>query len=291
MATPVATQAQRDSHVLLRETFARYGLGGESLATWALDSLIAGKGIDQILLELEERPEFRAAFPEIEERRRRSAETGVQFSPISPAEILEYRTQAKALMHTFGLPESFYSNNSNFFELITNDVSLEELNSRLELSSRRVANAPPEVRAVFDEVFGTDSDQALFLAFTNTGTTLPALEDMVQMAEAGGAARRLGFGLSQAEMARVADINVSYDQAVAGFAELGRRRSLFDETIGESRDLTVGDEGISAAFDIGSEGATALEARARSRTAETSGGTGSLLEQRGISGLGEAGRR
>ncbi len=76
-----------------------------------------------------------------------------------------------------------------------------------------------------------------------------------------------------------------------GFAELGHRRSLFDETVNESRDLTVGGEGISAAFNDGSEGATALEARAKSRTAETSGGTGSLLEQRGLSGLGEAGRR
>lgn len=290
MAVLPPSQEQRDAASIIRETLRLLGLASEPLIQWAYDSLVAGNSIDQVLLELEERPEFKAAFPEIEARRRMGQELGVTFEPIGPGEILQYRTQAKALMHTFGLPESFYSNNSNFYELIINDVSLEELNSRLELSSRRVANAPPEVRSVFEEVFGTDSDQALFLAFTNTGTTLPALEDMVQMAEAGGAARRLGFGLSQAEMTRIADINVSYDQAVQGFAELGQRRSLFDETISERQDLTVGGEGVSAAFNIGTEG-QAVEERAKSRAAETAGGTGSLLEQRGISGLGEAGKR
>lgn len=287
----MSATTQRDALAIIQMTLRAYGLDSPRLADWAWQSLIAGNSIEQILLELEQQPEYKSAFPEIEARQRRSLELGLQLEPMGPAEILEYRTRAKALMHTFGLPDSFYSDNQNFFDLITNDVSLDELNSRLELASRRVANAPDAVRSMFEDVFGTDTDRALYLAFTNTDTTIGALEDMVQTAEAGGAAKRFGFGLSRPEMQRIADINISYDQAVAGFAELDRTRSLFDESISERDNYTVGNEGIGAAFNLEGGATRKLEQRGEARAAETAGGGGSLVEQRGVSGLGGAGRR
>lgn len=288
MALP--SQANLDAHAIIRQTLAIYGLDSPALATWALDSLIAGHSIDQILLELEQRPEYKAAFPEIEARQRAAQERGIFLEPVGPNEILSYRTEAKALMRSFGLPESYYNNHQVLFNLIVNDKSLAELNDYLELTQRRVANAPTEIGEVFGEVFGANASEALMLAFTNDDLTLPALEDMVQTAEAGGAARRLGFGLSQAEMRRVADLNVSYDQAVQGFAELGQQRALFDETLSETEDFTVGGVGVEAAFDVGT-GGERLERRAQERTASTSGQVGGLAEQRGATSLGEAGQR
>lgn len=284
----VATKEQRDAHSLLRQTFQRYGLGGSALATWALEAIISGKGIAQILLELEERPEFKAAFPEIEARRDRMASTGIQLQPISPAEILEYRTQGKALMASYGLPTSFYGSNSDFFDLIVGDVSMAELNSRLELGARRVAQAPPEVREVFGDIFGAAADQALYSLFVDVDRALPILEEMVQTAEAGGAARRFGFGLSQSEMETMARYNIDYEAATQGFQQLDKVRGLFDETLYED-DFTVGQQGIAAAF--GLEGQTALERRAEARRAETTGASGAATEERGIIGLGTAGQR
>jgi len=280
------TQAQRDSHALLRETFARYGLGGEALATWALEQIIAGKGIDQILLELEERPEFRAAFPEIEARRRSSAETGIQLEPISPAEILAYRTQAKALMASYGLPASFYSQNTDFFDLIVGDTSMSELNDRLDRASKRVVHAPPEVRAVFTDLFGTAGEDAMYALFVDTDRALPELEDMVQTAEAGGAARRFGFGLTRAQMEQMAAYNLDYEAAVAGFGKLYQDRGLFDETLYESADYTVGEQGVAAAF--GLEGQDALLKRGEARRAETAGYSGGGFDEVGAIGLGTA---
>lgn len=285
------SQEQRDAHTILRMTLRTYGLDSKSLADWALESLIAGNSIDQILLELEQRPEYKKAFPEIEERQKRSLAEGIQLTPISPAEILEYRTQAKQLLRSYGLPESFYANNGNFFTLIVNDVSMEELGQRLDLSAKRVKQAPPEVRSVFEDVYGHLSDDALFLTFLNVEATIPALEDMVQVAEAGGAARRLGFGLSAQDMRRVADLNITYDQAVEGFTQLDDVRGLFDETLSERVDFTVGAEGVDAAFRTGAGAADRLARRGEARKAETSGGTGSTIEERGATGLGSAGRR
>lgn len=284
-----ATQAQRDSHALLRETFARYGLGGESLATWALEQLIAGKGIDQILLELEERPEFKAAFPEIDARRRKSAETGIQLAPISPAEILEYRTQAKALMASYGLPASFYAENADFADFIVGDVSMSELNDRLESASRRVVQAPPEIRAVFGEIYGHAGDQALFTLFTDVERSLPSLQEMVQTAEAGGAARRFGFGLTKQQAELMASYNIDYDTAVQGFGQLYNDRGLFEETLYESADYTVGEQGVAAAF--GLEGQDALAKRGEARRAATAGFAGGGFQDTGAQGLGTADQR
>lgn len=281
---PPATQDQLDAFALLRSTFARYGLGGDALASWALDSLIAGKSIDQILLELEVRPEFKAAFPEIDARRARSAETGIQLSPISPAEILAYRTQAKQLMASYGLPTSFYSQSSDFFDLIVGDTSMAELNDRLEAAAKRVVQAPPEVRQFFTDTFGYAGDDALYTLFVDTDRGLPALQEMVQTAEAGGAARRFGFGLSQAEAELMAGLNIDYDQAVQGFGKLYENRGLFDETLYEAQDFTVGQQGVAAAF--GGEGSDLLQKRGEARRAETGGTSGGGFQQTGASGLG-----
>lgn len=275
---------------LFRAQLAQWGLDQPSLIAWADEMLRSGASFDRILFEMESRPEFRAAFPEIDARRQRMEQTGVQLTPIGPGEILDYRVQAKALMRSFGLPESYWGNQSVLFNLVVNDKSLSELNDYLELTQRRVMNAPPQIAEVFGEVFGTAATQAMMLAFANDEFTLPALEDMVQTAEVGGAARRLGFDLSLPEMNRVADVNLSYDQLVSGFTTLEERSSLFDETISERTDLTVGREGIEAAFGLGGTGRAELERRGQSRRAETAGAGGELSENRGVTGLGSAGK-
>lgn len=277
-----------DAWTVITQTLKSYGLGERSLSDWVLESLRVGNSIEQILLELEQRPEYDRAFPEIKLRNAEMASRGVQWEPIGPAEILEYRTRVAEMMKARGLPESF-QRSDKVRELIVNNVSLAEVDERLELVSRRVAHAPPEVRAVFGEIFGQQTDHALYLAFTNADASLPALEDMVQAAEAGGAARRLGFGLSAAESKRVADLNLTYEQAVEGFSNLGAVRGLFNETLYEADDMKVGVEGIAAAFNT--EGGEALGRRGEERAAETSGGLGAAASERGVQGLGAAGRR
>jgi hypothetical protein len=275
-----------------RSVMAQWGLDVDSLINWADEKLRAGESVDKILFDLERRPEFDAAFPEIKARRERAMATGIQLAPIGPGEILQYRTQGKQLMRSFGLPDIFYDENRNFFELIVNDVSLDELNSRLELSAKRVVNAPPEVRNVFEDIFGNayDADRALYLLFTDPDQALPALEEMVQTAEAGGAAARLGFGLDRDEMERLAGANLEYEQLLEGFGKLDITRGLFDETLYEE-DFTAGQEGIEAAFGLAGGAQEKLARRGEARRAETSGAAGSAVEDRGVTGLGEAGTR
>lgn len=272
----------------MQALLTRYGLGG--LAGWLSGRIVANISAEQIMLELYDRPEFKAAFPEIEARRALGQKTGTTLAPISPEDVLQYRTQAKELMRAYGVPAGMYSQNADFFDLIVNDVSMDELNRRLEMASTRVAAAAPEVRSIFSELYGANGDTALFSLFVDEEKAVPVLEDMVQKAEAGGAARRFGFDIQESTMNRLAGLNVDYGQAVEGFGQLDVVRGLLDESIYEDEDYTVDEEGTEAVFAFG-EGRSKLERRAGERKASTSGAAGGLIEERGATGLGGAGRR
>lgn len=273
----------------LTALLARYGLS--SLTKWASDAVIRGLSEDEIALQLRDRPEFKAAFPEIEAREQLIKTTQGALAPLSPDEIIELRDSYRGMMRSYGLPPAFWDNKSDMFDLIVNDVSPDELNSRLETAVVRVQNAPPQVREVFGELFGADGDTALFSIFVDVDRALPELENMTQLAEAGGAARRFDFNLSRAQMERVSGTRVGYNQMVSAFATLDSSRSLFEETLYETEDFTVGEEGIEAAFGLEGGATEKLEQRAGTRAASTAGSGGGVREERGSTSLGGAGRR
>lgn len=274
---------------ILQAMLTRYGLA--ELGTWLSQRITAGASPEQIELELYDRPEFKLAYPEIEGRRQRKG-SGIVLAPLSVDDVLNYRTQARALMKSYGLPPSFYSQSSDFYELIVEDVSIDELNWRLENVSRRAVMAPPEVKAAYGELFGLNADQALFETFVDPTRAQPHLEEMLQQAEFIGAGARFGFDLGAAEAERGASYDFAYADAIKGFGLLDAQRSLFDETLGEDyEDLTIEEEGLDAAFGIGAGAAAKVARRGESRVAATQGRSGGGSDERGPTSLGGAGRR
>ena len=274
----------------MQSLLQRYGLG--ELTEWLSERIIRNIDEEQLMLELYDHPVFKRIYPEIEARRAKAEADGIVMTPISVDDVMNYRTQARSLMRSYGLPPSFYSDNAAFFDLIVNDVSVDELNTRLETVSQRVANAPVEVRQVWDQLTGGFGDQAMYAFFTDPDKALPELENMVQQAEAGGAAQRLGFQLTPEQMWRMQGTNLSYNQMLEGFTLLDETRSLYDESLfEEENDFTVGEEGLEAAFALEGGAAAKIANRAETRTASTKGQAGGLIEQRGPTGLGGSGRR
>jgi len=273
----------------LRALLDRYGLG--TMEKWLSDLILSGASEEQIQLELYDRPEFKAVFPEIEARRALAEQQGLHVSPISADDVLTYRSQARALMRSWGLPPEFYAEDKTYYDLIVNDVSLDELNTRLELQFQRVVHAPPEVRTAFGEMFGGAGDSALFALFVDVDRATPALENMVQRAEAQGAARRFGFNLGEYGIDRMEGANITYQQAVQGFQMLDEQRGLFEESLYENEDYAPEVEGVEAAFGLEGGAAGKLARRGEERTASTQGKGGGLMTEQGARGLGGAGRR
>jgi hypothetical protein len=274
----------------LDQLLSRTGL--ESLAPWVLEMILSGASPEQIELDLEDQPAFKAAFPEVAARQARAKELGISLPPISALDVIDYRSQARQMMRSWGVPPGMWDSNADIATWIIGDVSLDELNGRMELASTRVMQAPPEVRAMFDELTGFHGDQALFTMFLDPEKAPPILEDWVQKAEFGGAARRFGFQLERDRIEEAARYNISYGQAIEGFGALDEMRSLFDESIFEEGvDFTVEEEGISAVFGLEGGATEKLKRRAETRTAQTAGGSGGITEERGVTSLGGAGRR
>lgn len=270
----------RDAMARLSSLFSSWGISG--MEGWIRSKLIAGASEAEIQLEMFDQPEFKARFPAIEAR----IKAGL--NPVSPAEILEYETRGRELLRRAGLTSEAFTNREYLQGLMTKDVSLSEVQERLNDGLLRIQDAPPEVRNAFGSYFGVNGDIALAQFFLDPERAAPELEKMASTAIVGGIASRFNVHISQQIAREVADTGVSDGAVWANFQKLDSMQSLFQETIGETTDLTAEGAGVGAVFGTQPGQEAVLRRRAQSRGAAFSGGGGALASERGVLGLGVA---
>ncbi len=278
--TPQSPDLQRDALARLGSLLQGYGLNG--MLDWVKSKLIAGASEAEIQLEMYEQPAFKARFPVIDARR------AAGLNPVSVAEVLEYETRGRELMRRAGITQESFMARDYLQGLMIRDVSLAEVQDRLNEGLLRVQNAPPEVRSIFGSWFGTNSDAAMAQLFLDPDKALPELEKMAATAVAGGIGKRYGLELAQGIAREIADTGVSDGAIWQGFAQLDSMRDLFSETISETQDLTMEGEGIDAVFNTGPGGQRTLERRLQSRSAAFKGGGNAAATEKGVIGLGVA---
>lgn len=270
-----------DSFTYIKELLAFYGL--ESLADWAWDQIVAGSSAEQILQALRQRPEHAARFPGMAIRRQHN------LPAVSEGEYISYERQAYQLMRGAGMPVGFFDSPEDFAALIGRDISVNELNQRITGAYVRVAQAPAEVRAAFEEFFGADGDVALAAFILDPDRAQPFLDRAVTEAEISGTGARFGVGVSHDLATRLAEIGVDQGQAQQGFGQVAELAGFFRETVSEAEDLTVEDTGVGAVFGTDADAAAALRRRRGERQAQFGGRSGSGRTQQGATGLGSAG--
>lgn len=278
--TPQSPDLQRDALARLSGLLQGYGLSG--MLEWVKSKLIAGASEAEIQLELYEQDAFKARFPVIEARRK------AELNPVSVAEVLEYETRGRELLRRAGITQESFMTTDYLQGLMTNDVSLAEVQDRLNDGLLRVQSAPPEVRTYFGNIFGTNSDVAMAQLFLDPDKAVPELEKMASTAIAGGIGQRFGINIAEGIAREIADTGVSDGAIWQGFSQLDSMRTLFDETISEGTDLTVEGEGIDAIFNTGAGGQAAIERRLQTRSAAFKGGGNAAATDRGAVGLGVA---
>lgn len=281
-AGPAAPELNRDALGRLGMLLQQYGLGG--MLDWVRGKLIAGASEAEIQLELYDQPAFQARFPAIKARMDKG------LTPVSVSEILEYETRGRELMRQAGLTGNQYTSSAYLQGLMTQDVSLAEVQERLQDGLLRVQNAPAEVRTVFGSYFGTNGDAALAQLFLDPERALPELEKMAATAVAGGIGERFGVQIAQGIAREIADTGASDAAIWQGFANLDSMRGLFQESISETQDLTVENEGVSAVFGTRPGAQKALTDRVSARTSQFKGGGSAASTDAGIVGLGVADR-
>lgn len=270
----------RDAMARLQSVLRQYGLG--DMTEWIRSKLLAGASEAEIQLELYDQPAFKARFPAIDARRQAG------LSPVSPAEILDYETRGRELLRRAGLTSEQFTNSTYLQGLMVKDVSLAEVNDRVQNGLVKIQQAPAEVRNAFGSYFGTSGDVALAQFFLDPELAVPELERMATTAFVGGVGQRFNVHLAQQIAREVADTGAS-DQAVwQGFRQIDQIKSLFQETLAETTDLTAEQEGVQAVFGTQPGATDTLQRRAQQRTAAFSGGGGAAATDRGVVGLGTA---
>lgn len=222
-------------------------------------------------------------YPEL--KMRRDANLG----PISIAAAVDYRDKAVQMFRAAGLPKTFFDQPADLANFVGRDVSLAELQDRVNEGMTVARMAPAETRAQMEQLYGVDLGH-LTAYFLDPARALPLLKKQEAAATLSGAGVRSGFGgLNRVEAERLATLGVSDQQASQAFGALVQNRELFGALPGQSGEPVVSrGQQLGAAFAGDEQALSLIERKRRARQAVFGGRGGLSASQAGVGGLGSA---
>lgn len=273
---------QQDAVAYLNELLSSYGLG--ELSEWAYNQVITGNSPAMVRQLLWEQPAFKKRFKVIFDRRDRG------LPAISVDEVLDYERKARQLFQSAGLPTGFYDSPDDFYDFLVNDVSLMELNTRVEMARDYVYKTDPATRAEAQRLYGlTEGQEVAYIL--DRKRALPLIQSQWLAAQNAGTAVRSGYGqLTRTEAERLAALGIDPTRAQSGFGALVQSRELFGALPGleQSEDQITRDEQLGAAFGGDAKAQERLTRRGEGRVAAFRGGGGFVSDREGFAGLGSS---
>lgn len=270
--------ANRDNaRAYLDDTLNMYGLNG--LSDWAWGEIQAGNSNARIIQDLRKTDQYKQRFKGMELRKMAG------LPAIDESTYISYETAVRQAMRAAGMPADFYDSVDDFANFIGKDVSLSEIQSRINDGYLAASQASKEIKDQLQTLYGIGQSQ-LAAFFLDPDKALPLIQRDWQAAQISGTAVQAGYGaLNQTEAERLASLGVSAQQAAQGFGTLVGSQQLFTDLPGEvggaiSRDvqqaavfandanarqtiIKKGEQRVSAgsganAFAIGNQGVTSL---------------------------------
>lgn len=272
--TPTPEQ-QASAFASIRGSLGEMGLGG--LAEWAWGRYQAGFSLDQIMLEMYQRPEFKAIYPEYEIL----AKKGRAYSV---AELQYMRKQNVQTFRMYGIPEGFYDTVEELAAFNAAEISPAEMSKRVAGAAEAVYQASPLVRSEMERLYGVSTGD-LIAYWLDPGKAEPIIRQNYTSAQIGAAARQTGYGtLTLDEAQRLGGLGVDQNQATQGFNTLAGAQELFNPL--DSGENAIGREvQLGAAFGQDAGAQAEVEKRRSRRLAEFSEGGGFATNASGIVGV------
>lgn len=260
-----------DASAYLQGILDQYGLS--SLVSWAWQMLQAGASEDEIIQQLRQRPEYEARFPGLNQMR----QTG---RAVSENQWIEYEQRAVGAMREAGLPTGFYDQPSDIGRFITGEVSLDELEERIQMAEESTLSVSQQARQQWAEYGYSPGD--LTATFLNPDVAEPILRQQWVAAQTSATAMRAGFGaLARQEAEQVGGLVQSQQEAEQGLSRLAANQELFNP-------LDRGETAISrqtqltSEFGSNAEAQAEIERRQRRRLAYFNQGGGFATGQEGL---------
>lgn len=276
--------AEVDAKKIIEATLQRYGLQSLTDKVWTLysdETLPANADIDMIGDALRDTKEFKDRFPANTQR----AAKGLP--ELSVTEYIGLERGYENAMRGSGLPQGFYDSSEDYTNFISQNVSVAEVQTRVNEGYRAVSEANPQVIAQMKELYGVD-EGGLAAYFLDPSRATPVLQKQARSAGiAAEAARQAGIQLGSQQAEQLAAEGIAPAEAQARFQQIGQEQQLFaPQMIGEQQ--ISQEEQIAGTFGTDQAARQRIETRRRRRRAEFEAGGSLAAGSTGVTGLRQA---
>ncbi len=202
----------------------------------------------------------------------------------SISRYLELEDGYKNAMQGSGLPKTFYDSDDDYAGFISGDISVAEVQRRVNQGFRAVSEANPETIAEMKRLYSvTDGDLAAYFLDPKKGTDI--LTKQAKAASIAGEAKRQASINLTAEQAEALGTEALEPQTIQkGFADIGKSQGLYSGLIGEDDSIST-EEQIGATFGTNQAAAQRVAQRKRKRQAEFDAGGSYAVDRSGVVGL------
>lgn len=217
----------------LVEMLRSYGL--ETLAPAVLTFLQDGYSQEQTSVMIQDTPEYKERFSGNTVRRQKG------LPALSPKDYLSVEDAYRQIMSTSGMPVGFYDQPSDFASWIGEDVSPQEVSSRVGLAVSAADRLDQDTLGVFSDWYGVGAnDLAAF--FLDQERALPHIQKIAKAVQIGGDARRDGLDMNQTRAEQLGGLVGDRDvnSLMSQVAEVSRRGNALSNIYGGS-DYRQGD--------------------------------------------------
>jgi hypothetical protein len=260
----------------LRGVMETYGL---SSLMGKIESYVKEGLEDEAVLQMiRDTPEYKQRFPAM-------AALKAKNRAITEGEYIEFERNASQLERAYGLPAGMLGTDT-VTNLLTNEVSANELEQRVTLAAAGAYQASAEVRDTFSRFYGIDTG-GLTAYFLDPDKALPLLNKQFAASKVGAEAQMQDFSITAGLAEQLTEAGIGQEEARVGFSETARRRGF---TQGRG-DTVTQDQLIAGTLMNNQESMQAIERTQKGRIGRFQEGGSFAASAQGVTGLGSAATR
>ena len=258
----VPSDSNETATTILTNTLKFYGLNEPELineirAALANRTITGASSVDEIGIQLRESPAFQRRFAANEARRA----AGKPVYSVTQTLLLE--SQYRKNLRDSGMPAGFYDDPTSLQNFLINDISPDEILSRVTQGYQAVRNADPTVINELKTLYNLD-DGSIAAFFVDPAKAQDNILRAARAAEIGAQARKqAGIGLTAQTAEELVRQGISESEAQTGFTTYKQQESLYRPLMGEE-EITQ-EEAIAGTLGTSAEAAQRVGTRKRRR--------------------------
>ena len=258
----VPSDSNETATTILTNTLKFYGLNEPELvneirAALANRTITGASSVDEIGIQLRESPAFQRRFAANEARRA----AGKPVYSVTQTLLLE--SQYRKNLRDSGMPAGFYDDPTSLQNFLINDISPDEILSRVTQGYQAVRNADPTVINELKTLYNLD-DGSIAAFFVDPAKAQDNILRAARAAEIGAQARKqAGIGLTAQTAEELVRQGINESEAQAGFTTSKQQESLYRPLMGEE-EITQ-EEAIAGTLGTSAEAAQRVGTRKRRR--------------------------